>query len=121
MKKVFLVFMILPLCLMLFINTAYRHHHITPDGNRVSHAHPFGNSGNSSGQGQQQGHQHSDMEILTLSLLSDSTAIVALDLICPEVYLHNASGIGTFKAQDDLFRNAASHTLLRAPPSASLV
>lgn len=113
--------MILPLCLMLFINTAYRHHHITPDGNRVSHAHPFNNSGNSSGQGQQQGHQHSDMEILTLSLLSDSAAIVSPDLMCPEVYLHNASGIGTFKAQDDLFRKVANHKLLRAPPSGSTV
>jgi hypothetical protein len=119
MKKGVLVFMILPLCLMLFINTAYRHHHILPDGKRVSHAHPFSSPG--TGQDQQQGHQHSETEILTLSLLSDSAAIVSLDLNCPEVYLHNASGIGTFKSQSDLFRKVANHKLLRAPPSGSLV
>jgi hypothetical protein len=121
MKKGFLVFMILPLCLMLFINTAYRHHHILPDGKRVSHAHPFSSPGNNSGQGPQQGHQHSDLEILTYSLLSDSPAILSLNLDCPEVYLHNASGIGTFKTQNDLFRKAGNHKLLRAPPSCSLV
>jgi hypothetical protein len=121
MKKGVLVFMILPLCLMLFINTAYRHHHILPDGKRVSHAHPFSSPGNNSGQGQQQGHQHSDMETLTLSLLSDPAAIVSTDLNCPEIYLHNAAGIGVFKAQSDLFRKLANHKLLRAPPSGSLV
>jgi hypothetical protein len=105
--------MILPLCLMLFINTAYRHQHVMPDGTKVTHSHPFESSGNKPAD---KGHHHTDMELLSLGLFSDSALYLSSIDFNPFSGFFNISEINELREQSDLYRESVNPRLLRAPP-----
>jgi hypothetical protein len=105
--------MILPLCLMLYINTAYRHQHLMPDGTKVIHSHPIDSAGNKQAA---KGHHHTCMELLSLSLVSDSALYLSSIDFNPFAGFYNISEINELREQSDLYRESVNTRLLRAPP-----
>ena len=113
MKKGFLLFMIFPLCFVLFINTAYKHQHVLPDGQKIVHAHPFQSCPNSCNDAD---HEHTRGEILLYKLISDSHVIAMFLPFFMVVYRIRESDSGDLFTQTYFSNAPVLHNLLRAPP-----
>ena len=116
MKREFLLFMIFPLCFVLFSNTAYKHQHVLPDGQRIEHAHPFQSCPNSCTDAD---HEHTDGEILLYTLISDSHVIAMFLPFFIVVYRIRESDPGDLCTQTSCSNVPVLHNLLRAPPRIS--
>ena len=106
---------IMPLLLILFNNTVYRHHHILPDGRLVEHAHPYKYCCcESTDQGSK--HSHSEREFLLYVVTTDSPVIVSSIVHLPEVFILRESDLSILKPDADFISEQLSLSLLRAPP-----
>jgi hypothetical protein len=106
---------ILPLLLILFNNTVYRHHHILPDGILIEHAHPFKYCCcESTDKGSK--HSHSDRELLIYAVTTDSPVIASSIIHLPEVFILRESDLSVLRPDTDFVTEPVSLSLLRAPP-----
>lgn len=117
MKKGFLLFMIFPLCFVLFSNTVYKHQHVLFDGQRIEHAHPFQSCPDNSCTDAE--HEHTRGEILLYTLISDSHVIAMFLPFFIVVYRIRESDPGDLFTQTSFSNVPVLHNLLRAPPRMS--
>ncbi len=114
MKKMVFLFMILPICLVVFNNSAYRHQHILPNGNRIEHAHPFQSCRNDSEPGK--GHQHTEREYLLYSLITDSQVVFSRFCYSPWLFSIRESNSKLNDPTEVVANESISFGHLRAPP-----
>jgi hypothetical protein len=112
-KKTLLLLTILPLFLMQFSNTAYRHSHVLPDGQVVEHSHPFRSSSDKPGPG----HQHCNRELLLFTIISDSNPIPVFLALAIVVYRTREIDLEPLRVTGHLPSRAVSHQFMRAPPA----
>jgi hypothetical protein len=113
MKRTLLLLVIFPLFLMQFSNTAFRHRHVTPDGQMVEHAHPFRSNSEKSGPG----HQHTERELLLFTVISDSPLILLFPAMILVVYRTRENDLEALRAICRIPGRIVSFQLLRAPPA----
>ena len=113
MKRALLLIMILPLFLMQFSNTAFRHGHVLPDGQVVEHAHPFRSSPDKSGPG----HQHTDRELLLFTVIADSPLILLFPALILVVYRTRENDLKALPSLSGFSGRAVPFQCLRAPPA----
>jgi uncharacterized iron-regulated membrane protein len=83
----YILLLSVPAVLLLFYNQAANwHYHILNDGTAIKHAHPY----NSDAQGKTpfQNHQHSHLELLVLSQLSNILAVLVILLLVAGILQH---------------------------------
>lgn len=81
---------------------------------KIAHAHPANNAEDDSGP--YENHNHSDKELLLLSLFTNSHASLTVIDPCPGAFFYDEGEFIVFQAQTDLIRQPLDHKLLRAPP-----
>jgi hypothetical protein len=112
-KRALLLVMILPLFLMQFSNTAFRHWHVSPDGQVFEHAHPFRSGSEKSGPG----HQHTDRELLLFTVISDSPLILLFLAMILVVYRTRENDIEALPSISGFSGRTVTFQFLRAPPA----
>ena len=113
-----MLFMILPLCLIFHINTAYQHQHTLPDGSIIEHAHPYRSDNDNPND--REGHQHTEKELILYTLISGSPVVSASLYQLPDAHRLIELEFKIGRAQQlkpDEFVNPCSS---RAPPAISL-
>ncbi len=113
MKRVLLLIMVFPLCLMLFNNSAFRHQHILPDGQLIEHAHPFQSDSEKSGPG----HHHTKQEFILFMVISDSPAILMFGGLLLAVFRILENDLKVLQPGTFFPVHAVLSKLLRAPPA----
>ncbi len=115
MKKGLSVIMLLPLLLLFFNNTAFRHQHVLPDGTAIEHAHYHRSDSDNSHD--REDHQHTEKEILLFALISDSPVTVDNVYLLPEANQYETDDLKIPHPQNFSFNNPLFSYLLRAPPA----
>ncbi len=116
-KKGLSIIMLLPLLLLFFNNTAFRHQHVLPDGTVIEHAH-FHRSDSEDSKNNAD-HEHADKEFLLFALISDSPVIVATSCSLTDVIIFQEADLIIGQVQNLSFNYFDSPYSLRAPPHTS--
>lgn len=112
-KTVFIV--LLPAVIWLFINaTVNRHHHYLSGGYLVSHAHPYDKTPDPAGT--PGSHQHSESELLLLSLVSNPVTIVCMLLMAWLLQIMVYRLFNTFTSPPVMIRDFYQVHNYHAPP-----
>jgi hypothetical protein len=113
-RRAMAVLVLLPLLMLFFSNTAYRHQHILPDGTIIEHSHFHrAHPGESHGA---DGHHHTEKEFLLLALVTDSQYTATSVLWLPDVIVLQEADIKTRHTQRGHCNYSVANSFLRAPP-----
>lgn len=114
LRKVLSVIMLLPLLLLFFNNTAFRHQHVLSDGTVIEHSHYH--PSDSKNPHDREDHQHTEKEFLLFALISDSPIAVDSGCLLPEVNQDETDDLKIVKSQNHSFNKPVFSYLLRGPP-----
>ncbi len=114
--KLHILIILLPLCWLIYNNTANWHYHYDDAGNPVKHAHPLSASGDVPFEGQKQDHEHTSGELYMLAMITDAAGMLFISFVALHFFLYHRTLSICFPV-DGMIPVPSFHIpLLRAPP-----